>query len=428
MNENKYWVWLTMVFGISNRRIWEAMRLFESAVEAYNELSSGAMNDRLNQSEIENIRNTDLKKASDLVKYCDEHNISVIGYSSEEYPPQLRHIFNPPAVLYCRGNIACVNGKKTVTSVGARRACDYSIRAASSICRELAKSGVTIVSGFALGIDIASHLAAVSVNRPTACVLGCGVDVDYPKENFKFRDEILSNGGVFISEYPPGTPPNSPNFPKRNRILAGLGRAAIVFEASGKSGSLITAGMALEQGREVFCLPPADIFSDSFSGNITFLRDGATAVYSASDVLDCFRIGGAVDKEIRTADLFKGVSSFAVSELATKSGKKSEQTHELSEIPRKTKKDKKRKTDKKSEESKTDSPAENKSEENIQRSYEGLSETQYSIIKELEKSALHADILAVKLGIDTAELMTELTELEILGEISSLPGKMFTIA
>lgn len=418
VNDTKYWLWLSMIFGTGNRRIWEAMRLFTCAEEAYMELSSGALNERLDEKESRNVKNTGIENAVQIIENCEKSGIDVIGYGDSEYPSQLRHILNPPAVLYCKGNISCLSGTRTVTSVGARHASDYGLKAADRICRELAKSGVIIVSGFAVGVDIASHLAAVSVNRPTACVMGCGVDVDYPRENFRYREAILANGGVFVSEFPPGTPPHSSNFPKRNRILAALGRAAVVFEAARKSGSLITAGLALEQGREVFCLPPANIFSESFSGNIMFLRDGAAPLYSASDILDCFKIGGALDGEIRS-DTYTGINLFGVGELAPRKKRKEPDA----EAPRPARK-KSRGQESGAEEKVS---AADKEKQQDSDPYLSLTPVQKQISELLGSCALHADIIAQKLELDAAELMTELTELEISGIIRQLPGKMFEI-
>ncbi|MCD8188335.1 MAG: DNA-processing protein DprA [Ruminococcus sp.] len=288
MNNVKYWVWLTMVFGTGSRRVWDIMHLFEYAGYAYKEIKIGYLSQRLNENERRIANHITLEQAENHIEYCSSLGISVIGYGDSEYPRQLRNIYNPPAVLYCKGNASCLGSEKTVTSVGTRRASVYSTRVADRICRSLAQNGVVIVSGFAVGIDIASHLAAVSVNRPTICVMGCGLDVDYPKDNFRYRETVLKSQGLFVSEYPPGTAPHSQNFPKRNRILAALGMAALVFEGSNRSGSLITANLALDQGKEVFCLPPADIFSSSFSGNISMLRDGAKLLLSAEDVMECF--------------------------------------------------------------------------------------------------------------------------------------------
>lgn len=416
MNDTKYWLWLSMIFGTGSCRIWEAMSCFERAADAYDALSSGSMNVRLDEKEIKNIHDISIDKAVSFMEYCEENGIGIIGYSDSLYPPQLRYIFNPPAVLYFKGNISCIKGKRTITSVGTRHASPYGLKAAGQICGELARNGFIIVSGFAVGIDITSHLAAAKANRPTVCVLGCGVDVDYPKENFQYRDLILENGGVFISEFSPGTPPLSPNFPKRNRILAGIGRAAIVFEAGKKSGSLITASFALEQGREVFCLPPADIFSSSYAGNVAFLRDGAQPLYSSDDVLYSFKLGGALDCEIRSdeddedVDVYSNISNFAIGELTPK--KKHSSPNDKNKVSEKKIKNELKK-------------AEDKQPTINPELYDSLSDIQKKIVSITSGCGIHADVIAQKLEIDAGELMTELTELEIIGAIKSLPGKMF---
>lgn len=423
MNDTKYWIWLTMVFGTANRRLWEAMCYFSDAKEAFEELTSGRLADRLSDSEQRNVQNISLAQAVSHIEECEKIGISIVSYGDEEYPPQLRHILNPPAVLYYRGHISCLKGTRTVTAVGTRKPTDYGKFACREICTSLAKSGVVIVSGFAVGIDITAHLAAVSVNRPTACVLGCGIDTDYPRDNIKYREEIISNGGVFVSEFPPGTPAHSMNFPKRNRILSALSRAAVVFEAAHKSGSLITAGLALEQGREVFCLPPADIFNSSFSGNIELLRDGAEPVYSYKDILECFRFGGAVDRAIRidAGENLLNHSSFGIGELVkTRSrAKKSEKSAEASQPEKETDADTAPKTEKTAEES----PKELQNED----VFSALSDIQKKIVHTISGKVLHADEIAQELDIPSAELMAELSELEILGVIKGLPGKLFKI-
>ncbi len=421
MDEKKYWLWLSMIFGAGSRRVWEAMRLFDKAEACFDALVSGSLDEKLDDKEISNIHSTGIDKAEQLIAYCTKNGIGVVCYKDDEYPPQLRHIVNPPAVLYYRGNISCLKGTRTVTSVGARNASDYSLRAASRICRELAKCGVVIVSGFALGIDIASHLAAAEINRPTACVLGCGVDVNYPKGNFAHRDTILNNGGVFISEFPPGAEPHSYHFPMRNRILAALGRVTMVFEASEKSGSLITADMASKQGREVFCLPPADIFSADFSGNIAFLRNGAQMLFSARDVLDCFRIGSGLDKEIRSMTN-KGISRFGVDELAPK---KKKTFVNIESKPKKRKTEKVKKNENMAELPPEPEYSEEMIRENVIFALEPVKRSIAQLI--MRNGALHADDIAQRLEMDAAELMTELTELELSGIVKSLPGKMFEI-
>lgn len=401
MDETKYWLWLNMVFGTGNHRIWEVMSFFRNAEKAYVSLTSDTSVVSLNENENKNVFGVPLHNAEVFLENCKKRGIGVICYNSQEYPVQLRHIYNPPSVIYYKGNISCLQNDITVTAVGTRKADNYSLRAAKEICSELSARGAVIVSGFAVGIDLACSMAAAEIGRPTACVMGCGVDVDYPKQNFAYRDTILAAGGVFISEFPPGTQPYSPNFPKRNRILAALGKAAVVFQAGAKSGSVITANLAAGQGREVLCLPPADIFSGEYAGNIKLLRDGALPMYDASDVMDC--ITGRKDqlsaqytsKTAASADMTEDVS--AVNDMM----------YELNNIPvRQERADRGQK--------RSELP-------------DDLSSQQKRIAEALENGALHADELAQSLELDPSELMTELTELEIFGVVRSLPGKMFEL-
>ena len=420
MDETKYWMWLTKVFGTGSRRIWEVMCLFETAAEAYQSLTEHSVELKLNEKETANLEKTELSAVEEFIEKCREKGIGVVGYSDKDYPHQLRHLFNPPAILYYKGNISCLSGTRTVTTVGTRNASDYGLKAASTICGELAAKNVVIVSGFAVGIDIATQLAAVEKNRPTAAVMGCGVDVDYPKPNGQFRDKILKSGGVFVSEYPPGTQPLPQNFPVRNRILAALGRAAIVFEASQKSGSLITARLASEQGRELFVLPPADIFSSRYSGNLELLREGAQPLYSTDDVLDCFRFGNSVDTEIRDS-LRYGFTGREAGIIWEGRAVKKADKEKIIVIPRKNAPIEE--PEKKQE--KPPAVSEKTAEDDINN--EELTDIQRRIAEELRNGRLHADELCRKLEIDSAELMTELTEMEILGTITSLPGKMYEL-
>ena len=401
MDEIKYWLWLNMVFGTGNHRIWEVMSFFRTAGKAYLALSEGSTMVSLNENENRNVHDIPLRNAEVFLENCAKRGIGVICFRSPEYPEQLKHIYNPPSVLYYKGNISCLRSELTVTAVGTRKASAYSLRAAKEICSELSARGAVIISGFAVGIDLACSMAAAEIGRPTVCVMGCGVDVDYPKQNFAYRDTILAAGGVFISEFPPATQPYSPNFPKRNRVLAALGRATVVFQAGVKSGSLITANLAAGQGREVLCLPPADIFSGEYSGNIKLLRDGAVPMYDASDVMYCIS-GRKEQSSVPAAAKTATAEGFNDdNELIAKA------VYELNDIPESSGKD-------------SDADAERQLPND-------LSAEQKRIAEALENGALHADELAQLLGLDTSELMTELTELEIFGVVRSLPGKMFEL-
>ena len=404
MEDTKYWVWLNMVFGTGNHRIWEVMSFFRNAEKAYTALTSDNSVVSLNENENKNIHGIPLRNAEVFLANCTKRGIGVTACTSPEYPAQLRHIYNPPSVLYYKGNISCLKTELTVTAVGTRKASSYSLKAAKDICSELSARGAVIISGFAVGIDLASHMAAADIGRPTVCVMGCGVDVDYPRQNFSYRDTILAAGGVFISEFPPGTPPNSPNFPKRNRILAALGKAAVVFQAGAKSGAIITANLAAGQGREVLCLPPADIFSGEYAGNIKLLRDGAIPMYDASDVMEC--ISGRRNQPADNTSVRRGAEVFGesreISEAETVAA-----LNVLNGIDGGTE--------------------ENSGEKPDPELADDLTDKQKRIAEELMNGTMHADELAQVLEMDPSELMTELTELEIFGVVRSLPGKMFEL-
>lgn len=434
MEDTVYWVWLNMIFGVGSRRIWQLMNLYESAHEAYNGLITDELGLNLSDKESRNIRSVSLSEAEEHITGCAEKGISIAGYSDSDYPARLRHIKNPPAVLYYKGNIGCLNGTRTVTAVGTRNASEYGIAAAHRICRELAVNNVVIVSGFALGTDITAHMAAADEGRPTACVLGCGVDVDYPKGNLGYRERILSSGGVFISEFPPGTRAFAPNFPKRNRILAALGYVTVVFEASMKSGSLITAGLAAEHGRDVFVLPPADIFSSSFSGNSQLLREGAGLLLDYRCVMDCFRIGGVLDSEIRSEETPR-LSTFGEKPIKTvtlppaEKALKDAENPKISRVSRVSRTDAGT-TDNNYEKKRAAAENERASHEDTaaaQAETEELTDIEKLICGLLAEGSMHADTIAQKLDIDASELMVELTELELFGVIRSLPGKLFEL-
>lgn len=422
MDETKYWLWLSLVFGNSLMDMWHIMCAFETASEAYYELCDGCRFLELTEKEKSNIKSVPLHHAEEIMALCEKKGIGIIGYNSEKYPLKVKYICDPPAVLYYKGNIDCINGAKTVTTVGTRRASDYALYAADRICSELARNGVVIVSGFAVGIDITTHLAAVKNNMPTICVLGSGIDVNYPKENFQYRDKIIDTGGVFISEFPLGMNAFGNNFPRRNRVLSALGQAAIVFQASVDSGALITADWAAQQGREVFCMPPADIFSYEYSGNTELIRSGAIPLFSSNDIMAYIDWGAASIPDAWAEE--------AERRRKNKNRKKSEDTRLNVEVVQEEKED----IPQKELKIKKDTVAEEKDIEKILQKIRKASDTsevrdiQRKIVGFLaENGASHADIIAEMLDIDAMELTMELTELELIGIINSLAGKMFEL-
>ena len=207
----------------------------------------------------------------------------VVSRGGTGYPPLLAELHDPPDRLYLRGGPASVLAEPSVAVVGARSCSSYGAQVAREISRELAAAGVVVVSGLARGIDGEAHRGALAAGGRTVAVLGCGIDRDYPRAHAHLAGRVAESGAV-VSEYPPGVEPSPWRFPARNRIVAGLARATIVVEARERSGALITADFALELGREVFAVP-GEITSSLSSGTNDPIRQGATPLLSADDVL-----------------------------------------------------------------------------------------------------------------------------------------------
>ena len=232
----------------------------------------------------------------------------IINKGDRDYPERLEKIKGAPAKLYLRGNLPDPK-KKTVAIVGARNASDYGLTLAKTISRILTLNDVQVISGLAMGIDTAGHMGAIEVESPTFAVLGCGVDICFPTHNSNVFERMLDYGGGIISELDVGTPPLPYNFPLRNRIISGLSDLVIVVEARDKSGSLITADYALEQGKTIFACPGR--VGDSLSrGTNNLIKQGAYILTSADDVLE--HLGMIVDglmpkkeKDINTLDYYE---------------------------------------------------------------------------------------------------------------------------
>lgn len=207
----------------------------------------------------------------------------VLTLQHEEYPPFLKSVFAPPPMLFVLGDLQpCMQGG--VAIVGSRASSPYGRRVAQEVARDLALAGKSVISGLARGIDTASHQAALKADGHTVGVLGCGLDVAYPPENRDLIREMARKGAV-ISEFPLGTPPAAGNFPVRNRVISGLAQAVVIVEAGRKSGSLITARHALDQGREVFAVP-GPVGSPQSEGCHDLIRQGARLLSSAADLLE----------------------------------------------------------------------------------------------------------------------------------------------
>jgi len=216
-------------------------------------------------------------------KFVASANATTLALADAPYPARLRAIHDPPNLLYCDGHLG-EGDRQAVAIVGSRQATPYGLRVTEALAGELSALGFTIVSGFARGIDAAAHRAALAVGGRTIAVLGCGLDVDYPPGHASLHAEIAGSGAV-LTEFAPGTPPRATNFPRRNRIISGLALGVVVVEAAEDSGSLITARLALEQGREVFAVPgPIDV--PTSRGPHGLLKQGAKLVETVDDIVE----------------------------------------------------------------------------------------------------------------------------------------------
>lgn len=223
--------------------------------------------------------------------------IKTLTPDMSDYPDLLRVIKNPPKKLYYMGNLDVLSGVN-VSVVGSRTTNTYGRAIADAIARQLAEKDVCVISGMARGIDTCVHKAALAAGGRTAAVLGCGLDICYPPENRRLMEEIAEKG-VLLSEYEPGTKANRFNFPNRNRIISGISRMTVVVQARNRSGSLITAELAAEEGREVMAVP-GNIDSQYNLGSNKLIKEGAMPVISVTDVLDALGLNTATEEEAKS--------------------------------------------------------------------------------------------------------------------------------
>lgn len=285
MDNLAYWVWLQLVLPIGSFKACQASADFGSP-RALFEASDRDRRlwGRFTNRELEQMRSVPLEAAQNVLRRCDQLGYTLITPDSVQYPQRLRHIYARPAVLYVKGTLPDIDREIVIAMVGTRHATSYGHTVAQRLSRRLAKAGVIVISGGAMGVDADCHNGALQVGGRTIAVLGCGIDYPYLTGAAGMREQISRNGAL-ISEYPPGTPPDKTTFPTRNRLIAALSLGAVIIEAGVKSGSLITAARALEQGRDVFAVP-GNIIQPHYAGTNKLIHEGAKPIFCALDVLE----------------------------------------------------------------------------------------------------------------------------------------------
>jgi DNA processing protein len=312
VDDIQYWVWLSSIPGIGAVKSKKLLEHFKSPYNIWkakeNELKELTF---LTGSDVYNLMNVQIRKQ--VKKHLEniyKNNIKILTINDELYPSYLKNIYDPPVVLYVKGSFK--RNEKYLAVVGSRKATSYGLSMAQTISKELSNYGITVVSGMARGVDSYAHKGVVDAGGRTIAVLGCGLDIVYPYENKKLMESIIENGAC-VSEYLPGTAPLANNFPARNRIISGISLGVIVIEAGERSGSLITADFALEQGREVFALP-GNVCSLKSAGTNKLIKEGAKIVTSIEDILEEINISFSdenmekfFEKNILDESFFKGL-------------------------------------------------------------------------------------------------------------------------
>lgn len=434
-----FWIWLAEQLGAASRDFPRLISLYENPYDIFHaEECEIERIEGLSPRTVRVLADKSLEHATRILDACEQLGVGILPYGHEKYPYALRDISDPPIVLYYKGRIPDFGKMLSIGMVGTRRMSEYGLHTAYKLSYELASVGVTVVSGMAAGIDGVCGAGALAAGGFTVAVLGCGVNVTYPRHHQNLKHEI-ERQGLLLSEYPPGTRPIAHHFPVRNRIISGLSQGTVIVEASMNSGALITAKAAILQGRDVFALP-ANVGSVGAEGTNNLLQDGVNLVLNTSDVLEPYqyiyanqlhveRLPGA--EASSRADL-RYLAQMGVIELASVQTKhavrEDSPVAEAQPAKEKTKRTKGKRTKEKLEKvqeptPETASPQEpRKTPDAILSS---LTETQRAVLSAMpDDRAVNADSL-VAIGYRYGEVIAALTMLEILGLIQKLPGALY---
>lgn len=437
-----YWIWLAEACGVASKSFGRLVTRYDDPFEIY----------RLEEDEIEQLEGADrvlkdrlcdksLEAAYAILRYCKQNKVDVVAYTDPRYPARLRAIEDPPVLLYCLGRMPDFDRQLSVATVGTRKMSEYGRDTAYRISYELAAAGAVVVSGMALGIDGVCAAAALEAGGSTVAVLGCGISVAYPKEHTGLMAAIARHGAV-VTEFSPMERPNGRNFPRRNRIISGLCQGTLIVEGTRGSGALITASLAIAQGRELFALP-GKVGDGNSNGPNELIQSGAHVALQAEDILHFYdflyhdvinykQLSRAKKQGHKVASVLGryGVSSRAVrmahaeeAPVAPEGVVAEAATTERTEAARmRAPKKPKREADSVS------AFAENKraTSDRSQELLVSLDDTTRNVLEAMPLDrAVSPDALAAK-GLDTGDVMTALTMLELAGFVVSLPGGLYT--
>ena len=284
MSALKYWLWLTELPGLTNQTRLALLRHFPTPEDVYYaDPEEVLLTEGITREQAKLLEDKDCSGADRILADCQQLDLDLLTIQDAGYPNRLRNIYDPPCLLYVRGRLPAFDDEASIAVVGTRDCTPYGVSCAEKLGYGLAAGGAVVVSGLARGVDSAALRGALRAGGTVTAVLGNGLDVIYPPEN-QYLYEDVAAAGALVSEYPPGTSPEAKHFPVRNRIMSGLCLGTLVVEAPARSGALITAGTALEQGRDVFAVP-GPIDAPASVGCNRLIRDGAGLVSDAWDIL-----------------------------------------------------------------------------------------------------------------------------------------------
>ena len=381
-----YYIWLTQGIGYCTTKVKYIYSLYPDIELLY---KGGEQELRFcgifTEKEIAKLMKTKLADAENILRRCEELKIKAYDISMDEYPQRLREIADAPAVIYVSGELPDFESIDSVSIVGTRRATVYGIRTALSLGANLSKIGFVVVSGGALGIDCAAHRGVLQEKGKAVCVLGCGIDYDYLLENKELRNAI-SITGALVSEYPPGSPAVSHNFPQRNRIISALSNGVIVVEAPKKSGSMITVDFALKQGKDVFAVM-GNVDSPYSAGSNQLIKEGAVPITCWQDVCEFYRGVTDSEPEIITEEVVKTIPSKNKDITAHSENKP---------VP-------------------------------VHKNTDALSEEERKVYLSISSEPVHIDVIAEKSGLPPYVVIRAVSSLEIKDLIVNTSGRLYAI-
>lgn len=398
MAQLKYWLWLANLPKLNNQMKLALLEHFgEPDKIYYGEKEEYFLVQGMTKSLAQELENKNLERADQILGDCDRLGLRIITLRDAEYPDRLRNIFDPPLLLYVQGRMPRFDDEVAVAMVGTRRASPYALEMGEKLAFQMAGLGAVIVSGLAAGGDAAAHRGALRAGGFTAAVIGGGHDVIYPSGNRYLYEDIAARG-VILSEYPPGTEHMGGHFPVRNRIISGLCLGVVVIEAPERSGALITASRALDQGRDVFVIP-GQVGDRRCAGSNALLRDGAGVVTDAWDVLSAY--AGKYPHKIRSLRM--------------------EEPRRFGGAPAAEEKPKAEKKEKPVEPEEPEKPLLDLSGDH------GLTDDQLRIVRALEGRTVQVDDLIEETQIPTRRILSALTVLELDRIVTQESGKRFSL-